>query len=337
MSPEGSTGHAPRPHREVWDFLPDAVLIVDGNGTVVRANPAAAALLGRERPMVEGRGVLDFLPAFDWNLTHPPKDPEDAETLYAARLRTTALTADGETFAVEIGTVRLDRHTLHPSMPHGSSLAPRHRPGHRHGSRWDAPHASSAGRQRQHLRPGTALGGPGGGRRRRHPHRARRRTPPADRSPPIGHDAFVAEGRGSGEEHGADDRTGETVTSAPCGMRAGDALSTSGGRGAGRRCPGDAGGPLARSRSMAHACGSCAMCDTGYDTSACGRPTPRQERCRRGTGAGHERRARLPAEEAERLRPGVIPASSAPDHDLKEPLKITARLSRAAQMPSPDD
>ncbi|MEU7697002.1 PAS domain S-box protein [Streptomyces sp. NPDC039028] len=107
----------------MWDFLPDAVLIVDGNGTVVRANPAAAALLGRERPMVEGRGVLDFLPAFDWNLTHPPKDPEDAETLYTARLRTTALTADGETFAVEIGTVRLDRHTLHPSMPHGSSLA----------------------------------------------------------------------------------------------------------------------------------------------------------------------------------------------------------------------
>ncbi|MFF9070593.1 PAS domain-containing protein [Streptomyces sp. NPDC014891] len=49
------TGHAPRPHREVWDLLPDAVLIVDDHGTVVRANPAAAALLGRERHMVEGR------------------------------------------------------------------------------------------------------------------------------------------------------------------------------------------------------------------------------------------------------------------------------------------
>ncbi|WP_426368507.1 PAS domain-containing protein [Streptomyces sp. E-08] len=59
---------------DVVDFVPDAVLIVDDNGTVVRANLAAAALLGYERHAVEGRGVLDFLPFFDWNLTRLPPD-----------------------------------------------------------------------------------------------------------------------------------------------------------------------------------------------------------------------------------------------------------------------
>ncbi|MEU4277765.1 PAS domain S-box protein [Streptomyces tanashiensis] len=63
------------PHEEVVDFVPDAVLIVDDNGTVARANRAAAALLGYERHSVEGRGVLDFLPSFDWNLTRLPSEP----------------------------------------------------------------------------------------------------------------------------------------------------------------------------------------------------------------------------------------------------------------------
>ncbi|MFD8646050.1 PAS domain-containing protein [Streptomyces zaomyceticus] len=123
LSPEGPARQAARPHEEVVDFIPDAVLIVDDNGTVVRANLAAAALLGHARHTVEGRGVLDFLPSFDWNLTRPSAAPEDPGSLHGARLRTTARAAGDRSFAAEIGTVRLDRHALHESIPYGSSLA----------------------------------------------------------------------------------------------------------------------------------------------------------------------------------------------------------------------
>ncbi|MER7951914.1 PAS domain S-box protein [Streptomyces sp. NPDC096079] len=112
-----------RPHEEMVDLLPDAVLLVDDNGTIVRANPAAAALLGYERHTVEGRGVLDFLPSFDWNLTRPPAISEFSKGPRAARLRTMARAADGRSFTAEISTVRLDRHTTHESIPYGSSLA----------------------------------------------------------------------------------------------------------------------------------------------------------------------------------------------------------------------
>ncbi|MFC7929871.1 PAS domain-containing protein [Streptomyces cinereoruber] len=121
--PERAAGHPAQPHEQLVDFLPDAVLIVDENGTVVRANPAAAALLGHERSTVEGRGVLDFLPSFDWNLTRLPAAPEHSGGLHAARLRTTARAAGGWSFVAEISAVRLDRRTFHDSIPHGSCLA----------------------------------------------------------------------------------------------------------------------------------------------------------------------------------------------------------------------
>ncbi|GAA2774151.1 PAS domain-containing protein [Streptomyces showdoensis] len=111
-----------RPHEHVLDVIPDAVLVVDDNGTVVRANLAAATLLGRERHAVEGRGVLDFLPSFDWNLTRLPADPESSAGPPAARLRTTARAADGRSFAAETGIVRLDRHARHEGLPYGSAL-----------------------------------------------------------------------------------------------------------------------------------------------------------------------------------------------------------------------
>lgn len=110
------------PHEEVVDFVPDAVLIVDDNGTVARANRAAAALLGYERHSVEGRGVLDFLPSFDWNLTRLPSETRDLGSTQTTGLRTIARTNDGRTFATDISTMRLDRHVLYANIPYGSSL-----------------------------------------------------------------------------------------------------------------------------------------------------------------------------------------------------------------------
>ncbi|MFE5591424.1 PAS domain S-box protein [Streptomyces sp. NPDC056549] len=109
-------------HEDVVDFVPDAVLIVDDNGTVVRANLAAAALLGYDRHAVEGRGVLDYLPFFDWNLTRLPPDSGDPGHTCTAGIRTTARTCDGRTFITEISTMRLDRDVLYDHIPYGSSL-----------------------------------------------------------------------------------------------------------------------------------------------------------------------------------------------------------------------
>ncbi|MFB6835193.1 PAS domain-containing protein [Streptomyces hydrogenans] len=120
--PGAATGIAPLHHTGVVDFVPDAVLIIDDNGTVVRANLAAADLLGYDRQTIEGRGVLDVLPSFDWNLMRGPADPGHPGATLARRLRTMARTADGGTFAVEISTVRLYGGTPHEALPHGSSL-----------------------------------------------------------------------------------------------------------------------------------------------------------------------------------------------------------------------
>ncbi|MFF2779594.1 PAS domain S-box protein [Streptomyces sp. NPDC058052] len=122
FSPGAAAALAPLPREDVVDFVPDAVLIVDDNGTVVRANLAAAALFGYDRQTVEGRGVLDFLPSFDWNLTRGPADTGHPGGTPAHRLRTTARTSGGTAFAAEITTVRLDRHAFHDSIPYGSSL-----------------------------------------------------------------------------------------------------------------------------------------------------------------------------------------------------------------------
>ncbi|MER6481713.1 PAS domain-containing protein [Streptomyces filamentosus] len=120
--PGAVTGIAPLHHTGVVDFVPDAVLVIDDNGTVIRANPAAADLLGYDRQTIEGRGVLDVLPTFDWNLMRGPADPGRPGAAPARRLRTTARTAGGGTFPVEISTVRLHGGTPHEALPPGSSL-----------------------------------------------------------------------------------------------------------------------------------------------------------------------------------------------------------------------
>ncbi|MYS05921.1 PAS domain-containing protein [Streptomyces sp. SID6041] len=305
----------------------EALIGVDAEGRIDLVNPAAARLLGGKAAELGGRRLLSLLSFLGYD--GEPLDAEDAPpaevlpTGRASRRSAQELrTSDGTRLTADVAVrpaPRLRRRppTAGPSAHRGArplqrrrAGAPRHRPGHRHGARRDAPYASSARRQRQHLRPGAALGRPGRVRLRRSA-RDHRRAPPADGPPPLPDSTAV--GKGTREEggHGADDRTGETVTSAPCGVRAGDALPSSGGRGAGRRCPGDAGCPLARSRSMAHQFRLCVMYGTGCDTSACARPTPRRRRgrpgvgrCARKTRTAHRERGGRP--EAER-HPRLIP------------------------------
>ncbi|HMN84119.1 MAG TPA: PAS domain S-box protein, partial [Burkholderiaceae bacterium] len=48
--------------RSLFVGYPDALLLVDGAGTIVLANPAAAALLGYPRPELEGLSVEALVP-----------------------------------------------------------------------------------------------------------------------------------------------------------------------------------------------------------------------------------------------------------------------------------
>ncbi|WP_050486927.1 PAS domain-containing sensor histidine kinase [Streptomyces sp. CNS654] len=60
-SPPGTGGPA-----AVLDALPDGLVLVDDNGTVVSANSMALALFETPGTALVGRGLLDLLPDFDW-------------------------------------------------------------------------------------------------------------------------------------------------------------------------------------------------------------------------------------------------------------------------------
>lgn len=52
----------------ILDALPDGLLLVNCNGTVVNANTVALGMLEAPGTGLVGRGVLDLLPAFDSKL-----------------------------------------------------------------------------------------------------------------------------------------------------------------------------------------------------------------------------------------------------------------------------
>ncbi|GAA1964604.1 response regulator [Kitasatospora viridis] len=87
----------------ILDALPDALLLVNSNGTVVDANQAAVRAMQTPGTSLVGRGVLDLLPDFDPSRIPGSMRPALRDSDEAAKaVRMTARRTDGSTFPVEV-------------------------------------------------------------------------------------------------------------------------------------------------------------------------------------------------------------------------------------------
>ncbi|GAA5004443.1 PAS domain-containing protein [Kitasatospora paranensis] len=87
----------------ILDALPDALLLVNSNGTVVDANKAAVESLQAPGTSLVGRGLLDLLPEFDPSRIPGSMRPAATESEGLDRpVRMTARRTDGSTFPVEV-------------------------------------------------------------------------------------------------------------------------------------------------------------------------------------------------------------------------------------------
>ncbi|MEE1828427.1 PAS domain-containing protein [Streptomyces sp. BE20] len=87
----------------ILDALPDALLLVNSNGTVVDANNAAVHALQTPGTSLVGMGVLDLLPEFDPSRIPGSMRPAAREDDALDRpVRMTARRTDGSTFPVEV-------------------------------------------------------------------------------------------------------------------------------------------------------------------------------------------------------------------------------------------
>lgn len=87
----------------ILDALPDALLLVNSNGTVVDANTAAVQSLQTPGTSLVGMGVLDLLPEFDpsripGSMRPAPREPDGVDR----PVRMTARRTDGSSFPVEV-------------------------------------------------------------------------------------------------------------------------------------------------------------------------------------------------------------------------------------------
>ncbi|MGW0389487.1 PAS domain-containing protein [Streptomyces sp. NPDC003042] len=93
----------------ILDALPDALLLVNANGTVVNANSIALEVMESPGTGLVGRGLLDLLPEFDSKLIpgsmRRPGDDEDGR---ARPKRMIARRTDGTEFPVEVTSAHLD-------------------------------------------------------------------------------------------------------------------------------------------------------------------------------------------------------------------------------------
>ncbi|MER5732611.1 PAS domain-containing protein [Streptomyces sp. NPDC002138] len=93
----------------ILDALPDALLLVNANGTVVNANSIALEALESPGTGLVGRGVLDLLPEFDSKLIPGSmRRPDEGKEQRATPTRMVARRTDGTEFPVEVTSANLD-------------------------------------------------------------------------------------------------------------------------------------------------------------------------------------------------------------------------------------
>ncbi|MFJ3200408.1 PAS domain-containing protein [Streptomyces sp. NPDC086989] len=93
----------------ILDALPDALLLVNANGTVVNANSIALEVMESPGTGLVGRGVLDLLPEFDSKLIPGSmRRPGEDEGGRAKPKRMIARRTDGTEFPVEVTAAHLD-------------------------------------------------------------------------------------------------------------------------------------------------------------------------------------------------------------------------------------
>ncbi|WP_438313109.1 PAS domain-containing protein [Streptomyces sp. HUAS TT3] len=93
----------------ILDALPDALLLVNANGTVVNANSIALEVMESPGTGLVGRGVLDLFPEFDSKLIPGSmRRPGDDDGNRAKPKRMVARRTDGSEFPVEVTHAHLD-------------------------------------------------------------------------------------------------------------------------------------------------------------------------------------------------------------------------------------
>ncbi|MGW0698060.1 PAS domain-containing protein [Streptomyces sp. NPDC002867] len=94
----------------ILDALPDGLVLVNANGTVVNANTIALELFEAPGTALVGRGLLDLLPEFDSRLIPGSmRRPDTADAHGRTKpTRMTARRTDGSEFPVEVTSASLD-------------------------------------------------------------------------------------------------------------------------------------------------------------------------------------------------------------------------------------
>ncbi|MGY0025201.1 PAS domain-containing protein [Streptomyces sp. cg35] len=108
----------------ILDALPDALVLVNTNGTVVNANSIALEAFEAPGTALVGRGLLDLLPQFDSRLIPGSMRRPDTVTDERGRTKPTRMVArrtDGSEFLVEVTSANLADGARDAVDPYGSS------------------------------------------------------------------------------------------------------------------------------------------------------------------------------------------------------------------------